>query len=317
MDITNYLIRDSREGEENIKSDIFNKVMLKIDPNIPSIDSEEIRIRNPIYGNLRNRDEFGPENTKFLIHSDNGVVGYIEYYGRLGSYNLHYPLILKKHCSEYTLNLLFKAIYDLVRTKNARRIYSTYNNKYESIHTFFRNQKIAPIKSINENRRLAILTDQLDYNITGFVFVPFSRDKIDELINFKYSKEGIAGRDLSKEELVSGFKWGKYSPESSTLIYRNGKLVAWWSVRVNSPPYDYDKLLKYPIGVLNELVFDTNYEDLTELRKAMFKAGYSFLKTRKIPEFRVWTSCSGALYKEFGKYGFTLTGEGEYSYNYE
>lgn len=317
MSIEKYTIQNSHEGDEKAQATIFNKVMPEIDPIIPPTKPEEIRIINPLYGTPRSRYEFGPENTKFLEHSENGIVGYTECYGRLGSYNLHYPLILKKHRSEETLNFLFRANYDLARKKEAKMIYSTYNDKYELVHAFLKNQKIAPIKSIHENRRLVIQTDQLNYRITGFEFKPFDRDKIEELINFRYSKEGIGGRDLSKEELASGFESGKYSPENSTLIYKNGRLVAWWSVRINSPPYDYDKSLKYPIGVLNELALDTNYENLPELRKAMFKAGYEFLKAQEISEFRVWTTCSGKFYKEFGEYGFQLTGEGEYEYNYE
>ena len=69
--------------------------------------------------------------------------------------------------------------------------------------------------------------------------------------------------------------------------------------------------------VLNELALDTNYENLSELRKAMFKAGHKFLRAKEISEFRVWTSCSGEFYKEFENYGFQLTGEGEYEYTYE
>lgn len=311
-----YTIQGSIEGSEKAQAEIFNKVMPEIDPIIPQTNPEEIRVINPIYGTPRSRHDINSQNTKFLAHSENRIVGYVECHNRLGSYNLHYPLILKEHRSKQTLNMLFRASYSLAKTNEAKRIYSVYNNKYDPIHFYLRNQKIAPIKSIQENKRLFILTDQLKYQITGFDFKPFKRDKIQELINFRYSKEGIGGRDLSEEELTSGFESGKYSPENSTLIYKNGKLVAWWSVRINSPPHDYDKSLKYPIGVLNELMIDTNYENLPELRKAMFKAGYEFLKAQKISEFRVWTSSSGEFYKEFGRYGFQLTGEGEYEYTY-
>ncbi|MFX0016479.1 MAG: hypothetical protein ACFFB2_15765 [Promethearchaeota archaeon] len=312
-----FSIRDYHEEDEKDQADIFNKVMIEIDPNILPTTPEEIRIRNPIYGSLRIGYEYGSENTKFLEHSQKGIVGYAECYGRLGSYNLHYPLILRKYRSEETLNLLFKANYDLARSKNANRIHSTYNSKYEEIHEFLRNQKTAPIKSINENRRLVIQTDRLNYQLTGFKFVSFTPNKIGELIDFRYSKEGIVGRDLSKEELYLGFESGKYSPENSTLVYKNDTLLAWWSVGINNPPYDYDKLLKYSIGVLNELAIDTNYENLTELRKATFKAGYKFLKTKEIPEFRIWASCEGQFYKESEKYGFSPTGEGEFEYIYE
>ncbi|MFX0126257.1 MAG: hypothetical protein ACFFAE_21735 [Candidatus Hodarchaeota archaeon] len=312
-----YTIRDYEEGDEKVQVSIFNYVMSRIDPNMPLTTPEEIRIRNPIYGSLRMGYEYESENIKFLIHSEDGIVGYAECYSRLGSYNLHYPLILKKHCREGTLNLLFKTNYDLAKSKNAKRIHSTYNNEYKEIHSYIKNQQIVPIKSISENKRLVILTDELNYNVTDFNFIPFNQDKIDDLLDFRYSKEEIVGRDLSREELISGFESGKYSPENSTLIFKNDRLVAWWSVRINSPPYDYDKTLTHPIGVLNELVIDFGYENLPELRKAMFKAGYKFLKSKEIPEFRLWASCSGQFFKEYANYGFRLTGEGEYEYTYE
>ncbi|MFX1506255.1 MAG: hypothetical protein ACFFDC_09075 [Promethearchaeota archaeon] len=317
MSIEKYSIQDYREGDEKFQASIFNTVIPRIDPKMPLTTPEEIRIWNPFYGSLRTGYGDETENIKFLLHSETGIVGYAECNGRLGSYNLHYPLILKKYCTETTLNLLFKANYDLAKSKNAKRIHSTYNSDYKEIHSFLRNQKIVPIKSIRENKRLTILTDELNYKITGFSFLPFHQDKIDDLLDFRYSKEEIAGRDLSKEELISGFKSGKYSPENSTLIFKNGKIVAWWSVRINSPPYDYDKTLTHPIGVLNELAIDFSYENLPELRKAAFKSGLKFLKSNEIPEFRMWAACTGQFFKEYENYGFRLTEEGEYEYVYK
>ncbi len=312
-----YTISNSKKGDEEIQATIFNTVMREIDPNIPLMTPAEIKIRNPIYGSLRDGYEYNAENLKFLVHVEKGVVGYAESAARLGSYHLHYPLILKEHRFEDTLHLLFVAHYELAKSKKAKRIRAIYNKTYDEIHSFLRNQQVVPIKEIQETARLAISVEELDYPLSGYEFIPFTQEKIRELVEFRYSTKKIAGRDVSEVELQAGFESGKYSPENSTLIYHNGQLQAWWCVKINFPPHDYNKQLNHSIGVPNELIINLGVENLTDLRKAQFKAGYEYLRKKGVKEFRVWTPVTSAFYQEYDQYGFHLTGEGEYVYLFE
>lgn len=301
-------VRSFQEGDEEFQAIIYNKVMREIDPQIPEITPEEMK------KHYEEDPEFVPEGLKILVNSKNQVVGYAKCSSRLGSYSLQFPLILEEYRSEKTLSTLLEFMYLFARNKVPKSIRSTYLKKYEQIHDFFRNQKVININNIVVTQRLKLSVDKLNFELPGYKFEAFTPKDFDKLLSFRYSRESIIGRELSPEILKRYLKNKNYS---SSFIYQKGDLLGWGCVRINYPPNDYDKSLRYPIGVLSDFCYDSSHNDLLSLRKALFKSGFTFLHNNKISEFRVWTNDSSSIFEQRDKYGFELTGESELIYEFE
>lgn len=317
--ITEYSIRNFRIGDEHIMTRIFNQVIVEFDTEFPKFSPEQIKLHQPFYGSSRNLDEYVPEDIIFLLNSDNKEIGYVESSNRFERFTVHYPIIVKEYRSIKTLNLLFMALYDSILERNPKSIRAVYNKKYPEIHNFFRTQIHESIRShitIHETERFGIPVENIRNTDANFEGQPFKRDKIKILLKFCNSSNTISGTQVSVESINQGFDNGKYTQENSFLITQGKKIFGWVCGGINFSPFDYDKTLKQPIGVLRGIITDAS-TDVISLRKAMFYSLKEFFLKNHIDEFRIWAVVNEdpySFYNTHKEYGFTTTGESEYIY---
>jgi hypothetical protein len=316
-----YTFRNFNKGDQKIMSDIFNQVIIEFDTEFPKFTPEQIKNHQPFYGAIRNLDEYGPEDIKFLLNSKNKEVGYIESSNRFDRYTIHYPVILKKYRSANTLNLLFKALYDNILKRDPKSIRAVYSKKYRDIHDFFRNKVHESIREdikIHETERFQIPVKRINSQVEDFEIIPFTKNHIKTLVEFYDSSDSVVGTQVSIQSLDQGFNDGKYTEENSFLFLKNRKLLGWVHAGINGPPYDYDKSLKRPIGVLKGMILDGS-TDLKSLRITMFYILRDFFLKNNIEEFRIWalvTNDPNSFYQTNKDYGFKPTKESEFTYNF-
>jgi hypothetical protein len=309
------ILRDYQEGDEEIQAIIFNHVMMEMVPDSPPLTSETIKDR------YAEHPEWTPKHVKVLVNPKDEIVGYAECQSRFGVYSLSYPLILKEYRSEESLHMLFRAIYEFAKNSEPKAIRATYVYEFEKAHEFLKSQQIAKIIETRETNRFSIPVDKLDFDTPGYTLKPFTEDDIEALVAFRYSKDeirgGVRGAEMTVENLAKSFERGDTSPENSALVYQRDKLVGWWNVRINPPSRDYDRSLTHPVGITNGYAMDMSHEDMIGLRKALFKAGFQFLKDNNVLEFRIWVLTASPFFNHFKELGFEFTGEGEFVYEFE
>jgi hypothetical protein len=317
-----YSIRNFRGGDEKIMSEIFNQVITEFDTDFHKFSAEQIKHYQPFYGSHRNLNDYQSQDIKFLLNTNNTEKGYVEASNRFGRFVIHYPIVLRQNRSKKTLNMLFKSLVETILKRDPKSIRAIYNQKYKEIHNFFTTQinpSILKINKIHETKRLGIFVKDIDCSIDDFEIQPFTRYNIDTLVKFRNSSDEVLGTEVSVESLNQGFEDGKHTDENTFLIYNEDKLSGWVCAGINKPPFDYDKSLRQPIGVLRGIILDSSVV-LKSLRKALFCSVREFYHNKGIEEFRIWTKINNDPYSfcnTYKDYGFKPTQEFEYEYDFE
>ncbi|MFX1506256.1 MAG: hypothetical protein ACFFDC_09080 [Promethearchaeota archaeon] len=313
MNNRGYSIKDFSDGDEESQAFIFNHVMKEIEPEIASLSGQDIKTihaRVPI---------FTPGHIKFLTHPTRKISGYGECRGYVDTNYLDYPLILKEHRSDETLNMLFEAIYTFSKENYPEIDIAThsYLQRYTEVHDYFQNQTIAKINRIQTAIQYTIPVDSINFETSDYDLKPFAKDDIEKLIDFRYSDNGnIIGNGLSVESLLRGFDSGRYSPEKSFFIYQNDNLLGWTSVSIHTPVNEAQsrRAIKHPIAVPGGFIRRLDHEDRLGLEKAMFKSAHDYLKKKGIIEFRLFVVSTSPYIDLCNKIGLKPTGEKEISY---
>ncbi|MFX0126256.1 MAG: hypothetical protein ACFFAE_21730 [Candidatus Hodarchaeota archaeon] len=313
MNHQDYLIRDFIDSDEESQAFIFNQVMKEIEPGIALLSSENIKTiqaRVPI---------FTPGHIKFLIYPTGKIIGYGECRGYVDTNYLDYPLILKEHRSDETLNMLFEAIYTFSQAKYPGIDIAThsYLERYTQVHEFFQNQDIAKIDRIQTAIQYTIPVDSLNFETPEYDLKPFTKDDIERLIEIRYSNNNnIIGDGLSVESLSRGVNSGRYSPEKTFFVYQNENFVGWTSVSIHTPVIEAQsrRAIKHPIAVPGGYIRRLDHEDRLGLEKAMLKSAYDYLKKSNITEFRLFVVSTSPFIDLCDEIGLKPTGEREISY---
>ncbi|UCG01715.1 MAG: hypothetical protein JSW11_19150 [Candidatus Heimdallarchaeota archaeon] len=313
MNHQDYSIRDFIDGDEESQAFIFNQVMKDIEPGISLLSAENIKTiqaRVPI---------FSHGHIKFLICPNGKISGYGECRGYVDTNYLDYPLILKEHRSDETLNMLFEAIYAFSKSKYPGVAIAThsYLERYTQVHDFFQNQNIAKINRIQIAVQYTIPVESLNFETPDYDLKPFTKDDIEKLIEFRYSNNNnIIGDGISAKSLSRGFSSGRYSPEKTFFVYQNENLIGWTSVSIHTPINEAQsrRAIKHPIAVPGGYIRRLDHEDRLGLEKAMFKASYKYLKKKNITEYRVFVISTSPFIELCDEIGLKPTGEREISY---
>ncbi len=310
-------IRDHKPDDVNAQAKLVNNVLSEMDPDFPPYTPEKIQQEYDDYD-----PKFVPEQVKYLIKPDGEIVGYVECTISSENYYLDYPLIIKEFRSEKTINMLFKAIYDFVKKNNPKEIQAVYpTNFLDEAHEYFRKQTITNIKEIQEVKQISIPVEKLDYDIPGYELKPFTIDDVETLVNYRHSKESIAGMDVTTDRLKESIESGDFTPENSALIYKGEDLLGFCSINIREPPYDpfsMNRNLQSSYGSINGLAVDIAHSDMQRLRKAYLKVGHSYLKKKGIDAFiTAFSVTDERKTSHFQELGFDLTGEGEFIYIFD
>ncbi|MHA2295507.1 MAG: hypothetical protein ACXAEU_16965 [Candidatus Hodarchaeales archaeon] len=303
-------LRSYEKGDEKAQADIFNKVIVEMDPETVLIKPEKVRKRHQ-------EPNFNPEQVKYLVNQDGKIVGYTECRVSDGFHGIFYPLILKEYRSKETLDQLFSAIYDFAKNNNPQTIESHYVYNLNYAHEYFKKQSIAKIVETREVKDMSIDIDEISTDVPGYEVKPLTREDFPSLIAFRQSKKSIVGDELTVEILKDRFEKGEMSPENSFLIYKDGKLVGY--VRVDKySPADNGEEDTSVYGTLNGMILDMEFSDGINLRKAMLKAAQGYYKKHDAKKLRSGILASSPSVEIYKQIGFEISdNQGSFHYVYE
>ena len=296
MNQTKLKIKDYEKGDEETQAEIFNKVIVEMIPDPVLITAEKVRKRHE-------EPDFNPGQVKYLLTSDNKIIGYTECRIHGGFHGIFYPMILKEYRTKENLDTLFKAIYEFAKEdlkKNPGTIESHYSFDFKTANEYFKHQSIAKIIDKQKAHEMGMVIEDLDFDVPSeFSFKPLTEADFDNLIAYRQSTETMVGDEFTRDHLVEQFKTGDMSPDNSFLIYWKGDLAGY--VRATMP--DEEQTEGPVIGHLGGMILDRQFPDGINLRKTMLKATKTFFdkqKAEKLVSSILMNNPAVEFYKEIG-----------------
>ena len=90
MGKSEFKVRDYEKGDEEAQANIYNTVIVEMNPEAVLIKPEKVQKRHE-------EPDFKPEQVKYLVNKEDGkIVGYTECRVHHGFHGVFYPLILKE-----------------------------------------------------------------------------------------------------------------------------------------------------------------------------------------------------------------------------
>ncbi|MFX0171831.1 MAG: hypothetical protein ACFE9L_07925 [Candidatus Hodarchaeota archaeon] len=296
-------IRSYEKGDEEAQAEIFNTVIVEMIPDPELITAEKVRKRHE-------DPNFNPKQVQYLVNQDQKIVGYTECRIQGGFHGIFYPMILKEYRSKETLDQLFKAIYEFAKEdckKNPGTIESHYVFDFKKAHEYFKNQTIAKVKEIQEVREIRLPIDEIDYKISSeYEIKPLTRDDFSTLVEYRNSKESIAGDEVTVENLTERFDNGELSSEDSFLVYWKGDLQGYIHVRTDSPA-DRGQEDTTVNGNFAGMIVDREFPDGVSLRKAMIQGSKDYFIKHNAKELIGSIGLTNPALEYYKKLGFKIS----------
>ena len=307
-------IRNYEKGDDATQANIFNTVIVDMIPDPVLINAEKVQKRHEEAG-------FNPEQVKYLVNSENKIVGYTECRIHGGFHGIFYPMILEEYRSQEALDQLFKAIYEYAKEdcrKNPGTIESHYAYDFKKAHEYFKSQTIAKIVAFHDSREMRLLVKKIDSkNPPDFSVIPLTENDLISLVDYRKSKETIVGEDLTLEVYQERFKNNEMSSENCFLIYYKDDLVGYVRHGKYSPS-DRGQEDTTVYGNFEAMILDREFHDGFNLRKTMLQSGKEYYEKHQAFELVASILLNNPALEFYKKLGFILNeNQGSIHYIYE